>query len=257
MYKEHPAFEKPDNVDIEIWRYMDFTKFVSLLDTRKLFFARADKLGDPFEGSFPKENVQHRKIAYKQMMASLPPTIRVVVDMPPNAQSQLFRDFSKFMFINSWHRSEHESAAMWRLYLKSDEGIAIQSTYNRLKDCFRKGTPDIFIGLVKYIDYTSDLISENNLFYRFLNKRKSFEHEQELRAITFQFPLTRDNPSNLPKPPFKDGMLVDIDLDLLIEKIQVAPKSPKWIRELVKSVMTKYGLNKPVMKSPLDDKAVY
>ena len=30
---------------------MDFTKFVSLLDKRALFFAGADTLGDPFEGS--------------------------------------------------------------------------------------------------------------------------------------------------------------------------------------------------------------
>ena len=257
MYKEHPAFEKPDNADIEIWRYMDFTKFVWLLARRQLFFARADKLGDPFEGSFPKENVQRRKIAYEQMMASLPPTVRVVVNMPPKAQSQLFRNLSKYMFINSWHSNEHESAAMWGLYLKSNEGIAMQSTYNRLKNCFREGTPDIHIGVVNYIDYTSDSILENNLFYRFLNKRKSFEHEKELRAIIFQFPPNRDNPPNLPKPPFKDGIGVDVDLDLLVEKIKLAPKSPKWIRELVKLVMTEYRLNKPLIQSSIDDKAIY
>ena len=34
--------------------------------------------------------------------------------------------------VNCWHINEHESAAMWDLYLKSNEGIAIQSTYQKL-----------------------------------------------------------------------------------------------------------------------------
>ncbi len=255
MHKDHSAFEKPHE-NVRIWRYMDFTKFVSLLEKKALFFPRADKLGDSFEGSLSKGNIQHRISTYNHIRSSLPPTTKIVVDIPPNAQSQLFKDFRKFVFINSWHISEHESAAMWRLYLKSGEGIAIQSTYNRLKDCFSEGTPDIFVGLVKYTDYTSGLISEENLFYRYLNKRKSFEHEQELRAIIFSFPPS-DNPPKLPKPPSKDGLLIDVDCDLLIEKILVAPKSPKWTRELVKSIITKYGLNKLVKQSSLDAKALY
>lgn len=55
MYKEHPVFQQPNNENIKIWRYMDFTKFMSLLDTKKLFFTRADKFEDPFEGSWPKK----------------------------------------------------------------------------------------------------------------------------------------------------------------------------------------------------------
>ena len=35
-----------------IWRYMDFAQLVSLLDKEALFFCRADKLGDPFEGAW-------------------------------------------------------------------------------------------------------------------------------------------------------------------------------------------------------------
>ena len=50
-------FHNPSPADAILWRYMDFTKFVSLLETRTLFLARADKLGDPFEGSVPKNNI--------------------------------------------------------------------------------------------------------------------------------------------------------------------------------------------------------
>ena len=53
MYKESPYCDPlPD--DAVLWRYMDFTKFVSLLEKSSLFFARADKLEDPFEGYLPR-----------------------------------------------------------------------------------------------------------------------------------------------------------------------------------------------------------
>src|SRR5687768_14667395 len=35
----------------KLWRYMDLAKFLHLLEDRTLFFARADRLGDPFEGA--------------------------------------------------------------------------------------------------------------------------------------------------------------------------------------------------------------
>ena len=55
-YEEHPVTEKPEDENVAIWRYLDFTKFVSLLDRRALFFVRADKIAelDPFEGIIGK-----------------------------------------------------------------------------------------------------------------------------------------------------------------------------------------------------------
>ena len=40
--------------DAILWKYLDFTKFVSLLDKSALHFARTDKLSDPYEGFFPR-----------------------------------------------------------------------------------------------------------------------------------------------------------------------------------------------------------
>jgi len=39
---------------------MDFTKFVSMLDSGGLFFAQAATLEDPFEGSFTVTDVETR-----------------------------------------------------------------------------------------------------------------------------------------------------------------------------------------------------
>jgi hypothetical protein len=52
MYKENELFDTPSN-NSKIWRYLDFTKFIDLLDKSSLFFCRLDKLGDPFEGVCP------------------------------------------------------------------------------------------------------------------------------------------------------------------------------------------------------------
>ena len=61
MYIEHYVFETPSDENVTIWRYLDFTKFVSLLDRQQLFFARVDTLDDPFEGSYPKGNIVLRQ----------------------------------------------------------------------------------------------------------------------------------------------------------------------------------------------------
>jgi hypothetical protein len=42
----HPSFRQPRDPRICLWRYMDLSKFVALLQERALVFARADKLGD-------------------------------------------------------------------------------------------------------------------------------------------------------------------------------------------------------------------
>lgn len=88
------------------------------------------------------------------------------------------------MYANSWHVNEFESAAMWDLYLKSPEGIAVETTFGRLRDSFSvEPTHRVFIGTVNYIDYDTMPLPWDNSLLLALHKRKSFSHEQELRAL--------------------------------------------------------------------------
>jgi len=146
MFREHPQFSPPQETDIRIWRYLDFTKFVSLLDRQALFFARSHKLNDPFEGSYARANRRQRSVPNDE----LPDRVY--------KQGQSGKDIRKNTLINSWHMNEQESAAMWQLYLKSDEGVAIQSTYRRLTESFHATKEDVFVGIVKYIDYNRDMM---------------------------------------------------------------------------------------------------
>lgn len=172
MYKKYPFFDEPQD-NANIWRYMDFTKFASLLDKQALFFVRADKLGDPFEGSYSKANISHRQQKFEDRAGS----------NHLQFWSDQCRQMLKSVAFSCWHINRYESAAMWKLYLKSNEGIAIRSNFGRLRDSFsKKEKHDIYIGEVHYIDYEREDMPLHSIS-PFIHKRKSFEHERELRAI--------------------------------------------------------------------------
>lgn len=169
MYKIYPQLDLPDD-KTPIWRYLDFTKFVSLLDTSSLYFTRSDKLGDPFEGSYPNATVLLRKARAKRKGSS------------DRLFSQTMAYFPQFTAINCWHINEIESTAMWKTYLKSDEGISIKSTVKRLKTCFDDVKYNIYIGKVKYVDYKKDLIDDDdyNLLTPYFYKRKVSNMNEKL-----------------------------------------------------------------------------
>jgi hypothetical protein len=59
MVEKHSRYEWPPD-DTVIWRYLDFTKFVEMVSSKSLFFSRADKFQDPFEGSLLKKTLERR-----------------------------------------------------------------------------------------------------------------------------------------------------------------------------------------------------
>jgi hypothetical protein len=215
---------------------MDFTKFVSLLDSTALFFSRADRLSDAWEGAHTEENRRQR-----------PTIIRVgegeTVEEMMDGVSQFHRSLRLHTFVNCWHLNDVESAAMWKLYVSHNEGIAVQTTFERLVGSFQGDESDMFdvyVGKVSYLDYEHDAFPEGNTFVPFLHKRRSFEHEHELRAIIQ--PILAGGRPLTDIHPFADGLLVEVDLRMLIEHIYVAPTSEAWFAALVENTTKKYGL---------------
>ena len=250
MFKEHPEFQKPTDSNGWIWRYLDFTKFVDLLDTRSLFFTRADRFHDRFEGSYTPTNVKHRSDVFLDHNLPVP-------DQFMQSIAKHSEDWRRWVAINCWHANAHESAAMWHLYLKSNEGIAIRSSYNRLISSFATATDDIYVGMVRYIDYETEWIPEGNAFYPFVHKRKSFAHENEIRAVINRTPPLKGHLLDLSQPTITDGISIPLDLEQLIEHIFVAPDTPPWLTRLVESVARKYAINATVKTSTLSNDPVY
>ena len=252
MYEENDAFEKPLNKDAKIWRFTDFPKFVSMIDEKKLFFVRVDKLQDKFEGTLSYADTKREEEIYNKHNLETP---------KHQCNWKLRKASKKWMVVNSWHINEYESAAMWKLHSRDGEGIAIQSTFNNLTKCFRTYAENpVFVGVVKYIDYERDEIPWRNFLYPFMYKRKSFEHEHELRAAIFKFPqiIKKGTYESLDlKDEPLGAMGVPVDLDILIQAVYLSPTSEDWIADLVKSTMDKYGLKKKLFKSSLKDKPLY
>jgi len=261
-FKECPDFKLPERADVKIWRYMDLSKFLSLLDRAALYFVRVDHLSsfDAFEGYYTAANIQFDEISFKDLPDEWKNESGVedekIWEILKNEKRKI-RHFVKanraVTFVNSWHVQNHESAAMWRLYLKSDDGLAIQSTVSRLIEAMVKYDEyEVFIGMVKYIDFAKETIPTGNILFPFMHKRKSFEHESELRALIWTPQYGKNKiPPGENKHSADSGIYIPVDLDVLVERIYVAPTAPQWIHDLIRSQVKRFGFDKPVLKSDL------
>jgi len=126
--------------------------------------------------------------------------------------------------------------------------------YNQLKKSIIDDEK-VFIGKVKYIDYKTGFIDQQNVFSAFMHKRKSFEHEKEIRAIVSKYP-----PGGLEDPPKEtilDGIPIKVNIELLIQKIHVAPNAPTWFSDLVKGAVKRYGCDFEVIHSQMDSSPLF
>jgi hypothetical protein len=230
---------------------MDFTKFFSLIRTGKLYFPSAWQLReqDPFEGSL---NVFHAKYHGVGVVGGgQDKTWFTERDVAPEGwgekewklnimiMTETRREIRKYMYINSWHMSEHESLAMWKLYDISGKGLAVVTSFERLCANLSYEKP-IYIGCVKYIDYQSDETWLGNLFDPFMHKTMGLRHESEVRAVIldhregfsdFMNSLMLKRDRQLPDPP--SGVSVECDLAKLIDRVVVSPTAPAWVVNLV------------------------
>jgi hypothetical protein len=230
------------NADEKLWRYMDFTKFVSLLDQSALYLPSANMFNDNWEGSYPARD-SFAKAGRE----------RIAVDR----LAKLVKDRENFKnrcFISCWHLSEYESAAMWMLYKSGDVGVAVQTTYGLLReaiggiDAYRRSY-QLWFPKVIYIDYETETfeghVAEVDIT-PFFHKRKSFEHEKEFRIIITSI---KEHGS---------GFKLKVSLSTLLSKVYISPNAPEWFKELVISVLQKYNLSSvPVHHTDLDKDPIY
>lgn len=238
----HPVFTLPHSKELAIWRYMDLSKLVSLLMNRSIFLSRADRLGDQFEGSFPRATIAARSQFYGE-------------DEPFNeAWSTIFQKTRSSMCVNCWHMSPHESAAMWSLYTREGLGVAIRSSIQSLTQTLTeelKSNPlPVYVGQVRYVNYSTERVPDDNAYWPYVFKRQSFEHEKELRVVA-QCRPNYENGETFDEESFS-GLNVSVNPDTLIEDVYVAPGSGAWFRDVVQAVIGKFGCDLRVHESSLD-----
>lgn len=256
MIESHPTFEQPLDLEVHVWRYMDLAKFVRLLQSQALFFARADTFDDRLEGAntfaaaqyfewiVKPENEDYRGKAFPGVSLDM---LRHYSTTLPDAR----RERRAHTFISCWHAAYEESAAMWGLYGSSGGSIAIRTSYKKLAAALPTG---VFMGRVKYVDYHKHIFDQGNLFVPFIHKRLSFRHEDEVRAVIDDEIYAAHSPTTLDFQ--KTGVDVPIDLGI-IDLVYVSPLAPGWFHRVVGGLTGNYGLKAPVVQSELARDPVY
>lgn len=99
--------------------------------------------------------------------------------------------------------------------------------------------------MVQYVDYEKFEPTELNILVWATLKRLSFAHENEFRLLII------DPSASL------NGIAVPIDVDRMIKDVYVSPTTPDWMANLVDSVLKRYGLAKPIVRSTLNAAPTY
>ena len=228
MYINNPNIKLPEDPNTIIWKYLDLSKFLDLLMSEKLFMSRSDKFEDQYEGTFSEPTFEEIK--------------KLSIDNPDFLN--YYKTHREKVAISSWHINEYESFAMWQIFTQNSEGLAIQSTIGRLQESLVLETNfKQYIGEVNYIDYKKEHIPFDDMFFPFLFKRKSFQYEGEVRLIT------DIGDSNI---KINEGLKINVEINRLIGKIYIHPKSENWYKNLVIQLVKQLGFDFKIEKSDLE-----
>ena len=248
-------YDVPDG-NTKLWRYLDFTKFISLLETSNLFFTRSDRFDDPFEGArgfkhqyseayeaIEKFKILEIKTRYQQEGKLTPSNTELqhIVNKEMLAVREKYTKLRETVFISCWHANEKESEGMWKLYTSVlSQGVAITTSVEHL--CNSINDPNFQIGKVNYISYEKPLTFQQKPYWY---KRDAFKHEQEVRVVILDNTLK------------EYGKNVSVDLNTMIDAVYVSPTAQSWFADLVEKVCRRYGIDKPVYQSALSDVPLY
>lgn len=233
-----------------LWRYVDLAKFLQMLEEKSLFFSRADKFDDPFEGASGLASRQpewdefylnfYRDAVRTPPPGGITPTEDVVERTAQRLLTSLRQSAAherRTTFVSCWHANSGESEALWRLYCPmGSTGVAIRTTADRLLRALAPST-QIKLGHVQYIDFRTSFAG---LYDRIFWKRKSLSHEAEVRAVCTG--NLSDEWSGLP---------VAVNLPTLIESIVPSPFAPAWFPTLLASLVRRFELEIPISDSEL------
>lgn len=225
---KHPSFPQPINTNVKLWRYMNLSKFISLLDTKALYLSRLDRLSDLYEGSTTVATINEIRSFLKNIMSDAEPE---VIERAVKFLDNSFRDNRSKHYISCWHMNCDESEAMWRLYGGSNrEGIVIQSTYSKLIESIEQ-QDEVYIGVVNYIDHQNYSFKTANSFLPVMHKGTFYAHENEVRLVKYF------NPSSEKLDSQPEKLLIPWDAAQYIDKIFVNPYADDYYFEAVKSVL--------------------
>lgn len=228
MYQKHRSFRTPP-LNVEIWHYFNLPKFLWLIHTSQLYFARTDQFDDAKEGKVTQTDITFWNRFGDNFYENF-----------------ISNDKIGCFYVNCWFIADKESYLMWKAYSSTTEGIAIKSNVEQLINSLDPSdNRDVYCSCVRYLKDENDSVfvkSDNmaNLMAPYFSKRAYFSDERELRLL-YSDANARFNSS--PK-----GLNFKVDIAKLISEIYIAPQSQKWYQELVNIEVSKAGLDPSIIK---------
>jgi hypothetical protein len=246
-YYKHPDLVLPDN-NYVIWRYMDLSKFLSMLNYDAIFFSRADKQTDKLEGEYPNGMLSEIERRWGEGIKSDDGVTYTFLEwhVKKEIASRL---------ISCWSTNPVETRRRWIEYTINTESVAIRSTIGKLTSCFdEEEEPVVWIGKVRYGEEENKLPGSsfrwnaNYFLYPFFAKDETYRWENEIRAIVN---ISQKKQAKLGHS--SNGCYIKANLQKLIESVWVHPKSSISLWNQVKAALESYNLKKvDVYHSPWD-----
>ena len=213
------GFEIEDD-DVIICRYFKLEYFCDLINNKNLYFSSALAFADEFEGSISDQDF---KISYYKNQ-SIPPPNELEIIKKYHSYTPLgkaFKELTRLTKISCWHMRSHESSLMWGKYAENGKGVLITSTIRKLKSALGEykitsayQPENIYMGVVKYINYSEQQMEDSSCLGRFFYKRHYFKDENEFR-IAISLRLASEFGVKVPD----SGIQVPIIPSLLIDNV--------------------------------------
>ncbi len=219
-----------------VWRYMNYWKFVQLMEKHAIYFCSVACLDeyDKHDGTESQAHVEFRDELLKRTAPQL------ILDHAEDSRNERERTF-----CNCWSMGDFESDPLWKRYIEDEEGLAIRSTVRRLQDACRKLDVEhrtrVTLTRVDYVDHPKH-IGDGRDLDRYRVKDRMFRWENEFRIIY-------DDRSRLVSPK---GLVVEIDLKTIVDQVVLQPSASQKLESEVRSLLQTLCLSFDVVRSRYD-----
>lgn len=213
---------------------MTYDKFADLIQSRKLYCRRLNRLADGLEALLSAGNSRQKTPVMQAVHSGY--NIRENSDQVI-LQSELLR---RNYFVNCWHINHSESKTMWRLYAPPPDSVVVVSTAGMLNSyahCMDRRLAWAVVSKVRYVDWNhprTDWLSWGPALFKDL----PYRIEQEIRLVVFH--QTNDN---------FDSLKMSIDAIPLIEKVIVHPHANSGFRQAVRDLILQHVPHVPLALS--------
>jgi hypothetical protein len=237
-----------------LWRYFDIHKFINLLQTKTIRFARMDQFEDPQEGIPLSALITYAEKLNLNLVQNMSLSQLILdesmfnnIPQPLRTKLKVINAIQKTSFLSCWFAGQHESVAMWNLYSNADS-VAVKIPFGQL--CSQLNVESnlkisaYYAGRVAYQDFKKIYKdpAANSVGKVALRKDTSYSHENEFRFVVRTNNHHNDVAGINSQP---------LNLSTLNMKVICHPRMAGWKKNNIKNLLDASGLKNALGESEI------